>query len=195
VPLAAMIESGTIRQVVALARGSEWPLASGAGRVFEAAGALLGLAPVNRYEGEAAARLEALASAATEPPEVWSQLAVSGSASMPTLPSSELLATVAERTAAGEDPAVVAAGFHATFCALAAEITAMVAGTAGRVVALGGGCLINRLLSDGLSERLEAAGHEALLPRRMPPGDGGLSYGQAVVAVVAEARGVEPRQL
>ncbi|MCB9914789.1 MAG: carbamoyltransferase HypF [Planctomycetes bacterium] len=38
-----------------------WPRAHGAGRLFEAAGALLGLADVNEYEGEAAARLEALA--------------------------------------------------------------------------------------------------------------------------------------
>jgi hypothetical protein len=38
------------------------PMAFGAGRLFEAAGALLGLASTNTYEGEAAARCEALAS-------------------------------------------------------------------------------------------------------------------------------------
>jgi hydrogenase maturation protein HypF len=61
------------------------------------------------------------------------------------------------------------------------------------VVALGGGCLVNRLLRRGLGDQLAARGYEPLLPVRLPAGDGGLSYGQAVVGVVAAARGVEPQ--
>jgi hydrogenase maturation protein HypF len=63
------------------------------------------------------------------------------------------------------------------------------------VVALGGGCLVNRLLSDRLAEELEIRGFEVLLPHNVPPGDGGLSYGQASIAAVAAARSVQPRQI
>jgi hydrogenase maturation protein HypF len=62
-------------------------------------------------------------------------------------------------------------------------------------VALGGGCLVNRLLRDGLRQGLEEAGFKPLLATSVPPGDGGLAYGQAVVAAVAGARGAEPRDL
>jgi hydrogenase maturation protein HypF len=87
----------------------------------------------------------------------------------------------------------VAAGFHATFCRLAVELTDAVRGDIG-VVALGGGCAVNRILCAQLSEGLEDLGLEVLLPRNVPPGDGGLSYGQAAIAAVASARGVKPTQ-
>ncbi|MFZ5786403.1 MAG: carbamoyltransferase HypF, partial [Acidobacteriota bacterium] len=93
----------------------------------------------------------------------------------------------------GEPAAAVAAGFHATFCRLTAELTAAVAPPGDRVVAAGGGCLVNRLLRDGLRRELAARGFELLLPFAVPPGDGGVAFGQAVLGAVAGARGVEPR--
>lgn len=148
---------------------------------------------MNRWEGEAAARLEAAAARARGPVAAWPELRLPEGGALPELPSARLLAAAAARVAAGEDPAEVAAGFHATFCRLAAELTARLELPAGTVFALGGGCLVNRLLGEGLAAALEAAGHSVLLPRSLPPGDGGLSYGQTVVAAVASARGVEPR--
>ena len=193
-PLATLVEREKLEAVARLAEDGAWPLASGAGRVFEAAGAILGVAPENRYEGEAAARLEALAAPEWERVEPWPEVAVADGDSGPVLPSTQLLTEVAGRAASGEKAATVAAGFHATFCRLAAEITYRATGAAPGVVALGGGCLVNRLLGGRLADELEAAGYEVLLPCNVPPGDGGLSYGQAVVAAVAAARGVQPLQ-
>jgi hydrogenase maturation protein HypF len=51
---------------------------------------------------------------------------------------------------------------------------------------------VNRFLVRGLGDGLRAAGFEPLVPRALPPGDGGLSYGQAVLASIALARGVVP---
>ena len=55
--------------------------------------------------------------------------------------------------------------------------------------------MVNRLLRNEMSRRLEAHGLSALLPHHLPAGDGGLSYGQAAIAVVAQSREVRPTQI
>ncbi|MFZ5787206.1 MAG: Sua5/YciO/YrdC/YwlC family protein, partial [Acidobacteriota bacterium] len=75
-PVAAQVPPDRLATVMRLADDGSWPLASGAGRVFEAAGAMLGLAAVNGYEGEAAARLEALATSAWPAPP-WPEVSLS----------------------------------------------------------------------------------------------------------------------
>jgi len=187
IPLARTVPCERLHEVGRLASHPSWPRASGAGRLFEAFGALLGLAPVNRWEGEAAARLESLAAAATPEPR-WPEVALP-SDRPGVLPSVALVAAGAERLLAGEDPGQVAEGFHATFAELAAELSERSAPAGGRTVALGGGCLVNRRLRSLLADRLTRRGLEPLLPRRLPPGDGGLAYGQAAAAALARARG------
>ena len=49
-------------------------------------------------------------------------------------------------------------------------------------VALGGGCLMNRTLTDGLTEALRARGLVPWLSRAVPMNDGGISLGQAAMA-------------
>jgi hydrogenase maturation protein HypF len=49
-------------------------------------------------------------------------------------------------------------------------------------VALSGGCLHNRRLARLLRAGLEEEGFQVFQHRTVSPGDGGLSYGQAVVA-------------
>jgi hydrogenase maturation protein HypF len=184
-PVAEQVDAQRLEQVTGLATIGRWPLASGAGRLFEAAGAMLGLAAVNHWEGEAAARLEACASRATEV-EVWPEVDLEPS--QPVLPSARLLAAAARRLLAGASPESVAAGLHATFCHLAARLTRLVTSDRGMVVAIGGGCMVNRLLLTGLEHELKALGYQALLAHNVPPGDGGLAYGQAVLAAVSTAR-------
>jgi hydrogenase maturation protein HypF len=207
-PLSRLVEPEKLTAVAGLAERTSWPRATGAGRVFEAAGALLGLSAVNGYEGEGAARLEALAASSHGSVDPWPEVLLSSASEppwstdharsavpprTPVFPSANLLAAAAQRLVAGEDPAMIAAGFHATFCRLAVELTERVVPVGVRVVALGGGCLVNRLLRSGLGGGLSAVGYEPLLPVRLPAGDGGLSYGQAVLGVLAAARGGEPR--
>ncbi len=195
-PLAAFVPPDRLAAIARLAEQPGWPIATGAGRVFEAAGALLGLAVVNGYEGEAAARLESLASRCGDPVTPWAEVSLggpaTGTAAAPTLPSAALLVAAARRLLGGEPPEPVAAGFHATFCRLAAELTVRAAPPGVATIALGGGCLVNRLLRSGLARGVAAAGFEPLLPCEVPPGDGGIAYGQAVLAAVAEVRGVRP---
>ncbi len=185
-PLSHSVPLEKLREVGRLAAHPSWPRASGAGRLFEAFGALLGLATINRWEGEAAARLESLASAAGRVPP-WPEVVPTDRVG-PVLPSVALVAAGARRLIAGEEPGRVASGFHATFAELACELCARVAPGGSSTVALGGGCLVNRHLRALLAEGLERRGLEPLLPSRLPPGDGGLAYGQAAAAALARAR-------
>ena len=58
-------------------------------------------------------------------------------------------------------------------------------------VALGGGVFQNALLLAIVGKGLEGRGLHVLLPERLGPNDGGISYGQAVVAAarLADERG------
>ena len=188
-PLAALVPSKRLAEVAYLAGTGRWPVATGAGRVFEAAAALLGLVAENSWEGEGAMRLEGCAAGVARP---WPEVRLAGGTGSPRLPSAALLTATALRLMAGEPPPMVAAGFHTTFAALAAELTCRCAPEGVHTVALGGGVMVNRILLEELPRRLEPHGFEVLTPRQVPPGDGGLAYGQAVIAAVAAARGVSP---
>jgi len=71
--------------------------------------------------------------------------------------------------------------FHGTLAAGLAELALTRLGAETRL-ALCGGCAVNRPLVDSLQQHLNAAGVELVLPRRVPPGDGGLALGQALLA-------------
>jgi hydrogenase maturation protein HypF len=91
---------------------------------------------------------------------------------------------------AGVLKARIAARFHATV-ASAFHHAALLAREATGITqsALSGGCMHNRRLARLLRARLEADGFEVFQHRRVSPGDGGLSYGQAAVgAAILSAR-------
>ena len=83
----------------------------------------------------------------------------------------------------GVDVSELARGFHETVGSMLAECADRAAELLdlNRVV-LSGGCMANRLLVEGIINRLEAVGREVFVHKRVPMGDGGLSLGQAVVA-------------
>jgi hydrogenase maturation protein HypF len=98
---------------------------------------------------------------------------------MPALDARPTVLAVARDVAGGADSGVVSARFHNTVARATAEgLTA--AGE--EVVVLSGGVFQNRRLLTGVRTALEALGHRVLVPERLPPNDGGISYGQAAVA-------------
>jgi len=73
--------------------------------------------------------------------------------------------------------------FHGTLIAgLAAWIGALAERSGHTGGVLGGGCLINRVLAEGLADALRSGGLQPHLPRAVPANDGGLSLGQAAWA-------------
>ena len=149
------------------------PLSSGAGRLFDAVAALLGVRERVSYEGQAAIELEQLAGETAAAP-----YACTTEGGM--IRGADLVAAAFDDLAAGRPRAEIAAAFHEGVGAAFAAACAA-AGPPG-TVALSGGSFQNMRLLSSLRDRLEAAGFRVLSHRRVPPNDGGVSYGQAVVA-------------
>jgi hydrogenase maturation protein HypF len=82
----------------------------------------------------------------------------------------------------------LAASFHDTLAAATAELVRAASREHGRLpVVLTGGCFQNARLAEGVLRELDGA-LSIFLHRDVPPGDGGLALGQALVAD-AVARG------
>ena len=92
--------------------------------------------------------------------------------------------------AGGVATALISARFHAAVAASTAEACARVAEANGvDLVALSGGVFANRLLVERAHALLAARGLRVLAPERLPPGDGGVAYGQAATAAARLAPG------
>jgi hydrogenase maturation protein HypF len=157
------------------------PKASSMGRLFDAAGAVLGVRLESAYEGQAAMELEGLARDGDF--EALSFPVMREAGELPVLDPLPLLASLAVERARGVGVGELAARFHATLAhsltELAAELCAL---RKLDTVALGGGCFQNARLLSAVRRGLEDAGLRVLTPIVLGPNDGALSYGQAVVA-------------
>ena len=170
--------------VVAMAaKGINSPLTSSAGRLFDAAAAILGVRDAINYEGQAAVELEQLAETLT-PAEAEAYPARLETGEGPfTIRGSDLLHAVIEDRTGGVPAPVIASRFHHGVAALIEAGCVLMRerydlGT----VALSGGVFQNLLLLHATVGRLEARGFRVLLHSRVPCNDGGISLGQALVA-------------
>ncbi len=147
------------------------PLTTSLGRLFDAASALLGFAQGQDFEGQAAMRLEALVKA---PRALKNGFVLCDGV----VDFSALLAHFIDEK---PDPREGAELLHGT---LIAGFGAWLSSLArpGERIALGGGCMMNKVLAEGLSGLLSERGFAPLLAERIPPNDGGLSLGQAALA-------------
>jgi hydrogenase maturation protein HypF len=97
------------------------------------------------------------------------------------------IAAVAVEIAAGGAREIVSARFHNTLIAATASACVRIARERDlATVVLGGGVFQNRLLLEGVAELVTAAGLRVLTPERLPPNDGGISYGQAAIAAASD---------
>jgi hydrogenase maturation protein HypF len=178
-----------------LANPSLAPRASSVGRLFDAVAAAVGLCRErSAYEGEAAIRLEGLVTAADldESDEVDYPFAIPRLDKGKGLPYVEPLAmwqALLGDLILHTPPARIAARFHR---GLAAVVVRMARQQAEQhevtTVALGGGVFQNKVLAELVLQGLAAAGLNALLPRAVPVNDGGLAWGQALIALARAGR-------
>jgi hydrogenase maturation protein HypF len=160
-------------------RGINAPVTSSAGRLFDAAAALLGVRDAVSYEGQAAIELEQLA----EPAESGCYPAAIIDGPPLRIAGADLIRAAAEDLAAAVAPPVIAARFHHGVAAAIEQACVRLRDRhALNTVALSGGVFQNLLLTSRAVDRLTSQGFRVLVQHRVPCNDGGISYGQAVIA-------------
>ncbi len=167
-----------VRQQVA--RRLNAPVASSAGRLFDAAAALLGIRDVAEFEAQAAIDLEL---AAGERPAVPLPYAIARADGLLVYDPRPTLAALVAARAGGAAPGPLAAAFQETVALVTRELLAEARRATGTTtVCLSGGVFQNRRLASVLLRRLARDGFEVYVNRLVPVNDGGVSYGQAAVA-------------
>ena len=161
-------------------RGINSPLTSSMGRLFDAVAAILGVRERVNYEGQAAIELEMAAShgeAGEYPFELSDtvplKIGVRG-----------VIRGIIADLRAGMGKGVIATRFHHTISTVIVEVCRrMREKTNVDTVALSGGVFQNIRLLSSSRERLKENGFRVLTHRLVPPNDGGISLGQACVAL------------
>ncbi len=168
-----------------LSRSIQTVPTSSCGRLFDAVAALLGLGRQVSFEGQAAITLESTAQSGVE--RTYPYVLEDGEAAKldlrPTIEAIvlDLLAGIA----AGE----ISACFHNTVAAAIAAVCVQLRRQEGLSrVCLSGGVFQNVYLLKHTVKDLYSSGFEVFLHRQVPPNDGGIALGQAVIASERLAR-------
>lgn len=158
-------------------------LTSSVGRLFDAVASLIGIRHEINYEAQAAIEMEALAS---EVIDDWGGDDYSFDA-MNTQPieidCGNLLRSICRDVMDGIDRPVIAARFHHAVAKMVTEVCLDAKMKTGiNTVGLTGGVFQNVLLLKLVARRLQDCGFHVLTHALVPPNDGGLALGQAIVA-------------
>ncbi len=171
-----------------IARHINCPPTSSLGRLFDAVAALIGIRNETLYEGQAAIELEILArhqqgSSDKELLAIY-PFTMRQRDHMPALLDvTPMFRAIVYDIQQGVTSSQIAYRFHrsiaellVTACICAREQSGL------QSVALSGGVFQNQLLLEQLVKRLEDLSFQVYINRRVPPNDGGISFGQIAVA-------------
>jgi len=150
------------------------PLTSGAGRLFDAVSAILGLCPVETFDSEAPMRLESAIDCETN--EFYPFLANKTVIFADTLKA--ILADIPR-----QEISVIAAKFHNTVAQVILEVSNQIRkDTCLKKVVLSGGVFQNKYLLEKSSFLLNSNGFKVFTNHLVPANDGGISLGQIIIA-------------
>ena len=181
--------------------GINTPHTSSVGRLFDAASALLGICPQPAYESEGAVLLEAAADRAAVSAghsgegavderysiAIQKNVATEGSTAQDTsvliFDAAPTFAALLDDMQAGVCADEIALRFHNAFVELIVNASQLFRALYDiPVVALSGGVFLNRYIMEHAVPALVDAGFTVALNREVPPSDGCISLGQAVIA-------------
>ncbi len=159
-----------------LKRGTNSPLTSSMGRLFDAVSSLTGICQHASFEGQAAMKLEFALSGFKGDESYPCELLDGDCFIFDWAPMiKELIDDVRLKVPAG----IISSKFHNTLVELAVTITKM---AKRKDVVLAGGCFQNKYLLERLIDRLEEEKFNVSWPQALPVNDGALALGQVVVA-------------
>lgn len=152
-----------------LSRGINVVRTTSVGRLFDAVASISGLAQQNRFEGQAAMLLENEIGA----------LRTEEAYSLSCGDWAPLIEQVLKDSRQGVSVSMIAARFHNALVNWIVEVAARVGL---KQIVLSGGVFQNRYLTERAAAVLESRGYEVHTHQRVPPNDGGIALGQAVMA-------------
>ncbi|MDD2852407.1 MAG: carbamoyltransferase HypF, partial [Desulfuromonadaceae bacterium] len=164
--------------------GIHSPRTSSCGRLFDAVAALLNIRHTVSYDGQGAIELEALAESATHSSAACYHFEIALHQNEPyQVDFSVMFTEILSEIAAGIQSAVIALRFHQTVASAAVVICRHISAASGlnRII-LSGGVFQNRLLSEMIYTALTEKGLNVYTHSLVPPNDGGIALGQAVIA-------------
>ncbi len=177
------IDANKGRTIIRMIRqGINSPLTSSAGRLFDAVSALAGVRDEVHYEGQAAIELEMASGedASSYPFDIRED----GEVGIVSL--EPLVRAIVFDLANGRDAGTIGARFHNTLSDVVLELCRRIRdATALDRVVLSGGVFQNTRLLERTSDLLERKGFSVFTHHRVPPNDGGIALGQALIANAA----------
>lgn len=174
-------------------RGMNAVTSTSAGRLFDAVSAVLGICIHSTFEGEASTALQFAAEAyEKQAPEekspLWKKqtnpiVSENSDTEHLVLPTDQLFDWIVDARQQGMEAPALAYAFHEALAQMIEDACISLRSRTGRnIVALSGGVFQNLLLLKLCRTKLTQSGFEVLIHHLVPPNDGGLALGQAVVA-------------
>lgn len=164
------------------------PLTSGAGRLFDAVSAMIGLCDYNTFEGEAAIALEAI----TNPYVIDDYPVNIKFRDTIEIDFSQTILRIIEDLKRGIEKAIISSKFHNSIINVITKVVKKLASlTMIYRVALCGGVFQNMYLLERVIPDLESDGMEVLIHDKVPTNDAGISLGQAYIIRERIKAGIE----
>lgn len=156
------------------------PLTSSCGRLFDAASSLIGIRDEISYEGQAAMELESFCASGIK--ERYN-FCIFKEGDELIIDPQEIFVDIIKDLKEGIDKKVMAAKFHNTIAGFTLNLCVKIRENSGiNKIALSGGVFQNCYLTERIISLLEKDDFQVYTQRKVPPNDGGISLGQAVVA-------------
>jgi hydrogenase maturation protein HypF len=169
-----------------ITKGINSPLSSSCGRLFDAVSALIGIRNINSYEGQAALELEMAIDGDTFAPYPYT---VNSDSGIHIFDHAATIREIVTDLQQGTPCGTISGRFHLTLVQMLADVCERIREQSGvaRVV-LSGGVFQNRFLTEAAAKLLHSRGFEVFSHSLVPPNDGGIALGQAVIAGQVDQR-------